>query len=556
MVISPLKIWSALFRQNLKTFGFVFISIVGLTALTWLSFNRTKNVLHGLIVSLVIHLLFGVVIAFVSNYNFFVHLWVFIVPSYAFVGIIYLYAMPKYEKPLSIWEYEYTYNRGKGKFRVNVKRGAIIYGAAGSGKTFTGYFPVFRWQAQNKISGVVYDHKDFELTEYFLWFNKKYGGLPFNIFAPHRPELSQSINPIAPRYIKDMNALTVMTLSLMQNLASDSKSSNAQYFINAGAGLIAGIIWRVKKENPSKCTLPHIASYIFQHSTEDYQAFLEQDIEAKILASTFIEGLANERLAGSIKGSVADAISKICRKEFFAIMEHDGVDLALNKIDNPTNLLLVNQPGFSKAFSPLLSLIFECCKIQMSVREQNPSAMVLDEAGMIWLNELYNIPALLRSFDIATIFGIQDMVQGKLLYSADEFKALQANLSTIIFGKANDPVTADYYEKLFGFVEEDKQSTSKKVGGFFGSSGDASVTTSKKEVRKVRAHEFMKIGEGEFYMIDDKGEDTFAKWDLIDWGSLKPPIVNKHWDEITLQNNFNRIIEEGLDILTPKEESY
>jgi TraM recognition site of TraD and TraG len=547
--MNPLKLWSALMHQNASTLLFVFGSAILLCVLTAFVIIKFKEL--GLMIAGGMQVIFGFILYFGFSYNFALHFWFFILPC-LFVGFIsFIATMDSSEdesEKKDPFDVVYTANNGQTKVIVNVKRGKIIYGAAGAGKTQTGYLPIFKWQAENKISGVVYDHKDFELTEFFLWMNKKYGGLPVFIFAPDKIDLSNSINVIAPRYIKTTAALDSMTKCLVTNLSSSKGGSNADFFINACAGILSGVTWRTKKENPDKCNLAHVSSFIMQNQAQVWIDYLQGDFESRVLASVFLDSIENERLVGSIKASLSDVVKNLTNKEMFAIIEHDEVDLALNKKESPANLILVNQPGYSKTYSPILSMVFECCKIQMSVRGQNPSCMTLDEAGMIWLNELYNIPALLRSFNIGTIFGIQDMVQGQLLYEMKEFKALQANLSTVMFGKANDNDSAEYYEKMFPFIDKEQESVStKKMSMLDTGKSDTRLTKSFKEVRKVRAAEFRKLSPGQFHLFDQNGEYYFNQWDTVENGVLQPK-TTKIWTESELVRNFERILSEGLNL--------
>lgn len=70
------------------------------------------------------------------------------------------------------------------------------------------------------------------------------------------------------------------------------------------------------------------------------------------------------------------------------------------------------------------------------------------------------IPATLRSYEISTIYVMQDKIQNELRYGEKVSKAILSNLSYQFFGKVNDPDTAKYYERFFQQV---KQKTSAPV---------------------------------------------------------------------------------------------
>lgn len=62
---------------------------------------------------------------------------------------------------------------------------------------------------------------------------------------------------------------------------------------------------------------------------------------------------------------------------------------------------------------------------------------------------MHRIPATLRSYDVATIYVMQDKIQNDMLYGEKVSKAILSNLSYQFFGKVNDQDTAKYYERFF-----------------------------------------------------------------------------------------------------------
>ena len=85
----------------------------------------------------------------------------------------------------------------------------------------------------------------------------------------------------------------------------------------------------------------------------------------------------------------------------------------------------------------------------------------MEEAPTLRLPNMHRIPATLRSYDIATVYVMQDKVQNEILYGDKISRAILSNLSYQFFGKANDPDTARYYERFFEIVKRPTKSVSK-----------------------------------------------------------------------------------------------
>jgi len=160
---------------------------------------------------------------------------------------------------------------------------------------------------------------------------------------------------------------------------------------------------------------------------------------------------------------------------------------------------VVNNPKYDASFSPVIATIIHTIVKQMSVRHRQSSFLMLEEAPTIRLLNMHRIPATLRSYDIATIYVMQDKIQNDMMYGDKGSKSILSNLSYQFFGKANDPDTARYYERFFELVLQQTKSVSRSEGLDF----DTRVTKGEREVAKIRASSFFKLKPGEFVVYAD-----------------------------------------------------
>jgi len=180
---------------------------------------------------------------------------------------------------------------------------------------------------------------------------------------------------------------------------------------------------------------------------------------------------------------------------------------------------------------------------QMSVRKQQASFILMEEAPTLKLLNMHRIPATLRSYDVATIYVMQDKIQNDMLYGDKASKAILSNLSYQFFGKVNDPDTAKYYERFFEFIK--MKTTSINRG--FNLNFDTRVTKGEREVSKRRAAIFFRLQQGEFVAFAD-GKDKKIQFKLQQIQKETPP--KKHqFSKKELQLNFDRIFREAIAIL-------
>ncbi|MBW8201946.1 type IV secretory system conjugative DNA transfer family protein, partial [Flagellimonas abyssi] len=404
-------------------------------------------------------------------------------------------------KPSKVFEVKL---RVKGRSLVlgNIRRGVSVMASAGSGKTESVIYGFLEHFKEQGFSGVIHDYKDFEITEMAcpLWKDQK---VPFHIvsFGP----IYHRVNPIAPRYLPDEESVHEVSRVLLENLMEhrdSDENSTSRFFKDAAEGLISGLIWRLKTEYPDFCTLPHVMALYQQLGTKSLIKFLRENLTSRAMADAFISGVGSERQTAGVMSTLANAIKKISTRKIFMVLSADEIPLDINNAENPSVIALVNNPQKDASLSPVIATIMHTISKQMSQRNRKPSFMLLEEASTLRLLNMHRIPATLRSYDIVSVYVLQDKVQNDMMYGEKASKAILSNLSYQFFGKVNDPDTARFYERFFELVKIPTRSVSKSSG----LSLERRITEGEKEVSKRRAEVFFRLKQGEFVVFAD-GKD-------------------------------------------------
>lgn len=426
----------------------------------------------------------------------------------------------------------------------NVRRGVSIIGAAGSGKTESVVYNFLKHFSKHSFCGIIHDYKSFELTEIAYPLFKK-GSVPFYIIS--FDTIYHRVNPIAPKYLPDEESVNEVSRVLLENLLEqkDSLSSGTTKFFNdVVEGLISGLIWKLKTGYPDYCTLPHLIATYQYLNTESLVKFLSSDLTSKAMADAFISGMESERQTAAVKSTLANAFKKISTHRIFMALSADEVPLDINNPENPAVVSVVNNPKFETAYSPAIATIIHTITKQMSEHNRESSFILMEEAPTIRLLNMHRIPATLRSYDIATIYVMQDKIQNELLYGEKASRAILSNLSYQFFGKVNDPDTAKYYERFFEIVKRQSISTSQSDGLDF----DTRITRSEREASKIRADVFFRLRPGEFISYAD-GKDQAVKFNLGKIEKKKPTRFLGH-SPLDIEENFKRIHLEVKSIFT------
>lgn len=471
-----------------------------------------------------------------------------IAPSFLIGLLIGISNVEKKAEPLV--DVEIRTRKGKRIIR-NVFAGVGIFGASRSGKTASAIYSLLLHFSKFNFSGLIYDYKNGELTEICL----PLFGERVKIFAIHKPDIGVRINPINPKYLYDEKDVTAVTKVLLDNLAGDSVNKGGDNFFDKTAeSLLSALILKFSLYHQHYCTLPHIIAFIlsvdFSLKTEEAKGlkdeaygtfeglrkFLTDDGRVRIQASSFVLGLASEKQTAGVISTLANSLRTVAFPEAFWALSGNELDLNINHKENQKVFTILNEPKSEEALTPVLATVLHTVTKQMMVRGQEPAFILLDEAPTIKLKNMARISATMASFKIATIYCAQDISQAVIQYTRDGFKAILANLSTLFFGRANDPDTGKFYEQYF---EPKKIKTHSRTKG----NSNASTTVGEREVPKIRAHEFTKFVPGQFaFLSGGKAEMIrFPKFD-IEVEALKDSNNQELRNRII--ENYRTIIEE------------
>ena len=428
----------------------------------------------------------------------------------------------------------------------NIRRGVSIIGSAGSGKTESVVYSFLKHFQKYQFCGVIHDYKHFEITEmaYPLFNSTK---LPFYIVS--FDTIYHRVNPIAPKYMVDEESVNEVSRVLLENLLEQREAvptGSTKFFNDAVEGLLGGLIWKLKTSHPKYCTLPHLIATFLYLDADNLLRFLSSDYTSKSMANAFISGKDSERQTAAVLSTLANALKKISTQRIFMGLSADEVPLDINHPNNPAVVSIVNNPKFEAAYSPVIATILHTITKQMSVRRQCHSFLMMEEAPTIRLLNMHRIPATLRSYDITTVYVLQDKIQNDLLYGDKASRAILSNLSYQFFGKVNDPDTAKYYERFFEIVKKPTTSINKSHTLNF----DTRITTGEREVAKIRADVFFRLKQGEFISFADGKERKiqFNAPTIV----RRLPEPKKAYSQAEIQANFERIHLEIRQLFQPK----
>ncbi len=350
---------------------------------------------------------------------------------------------------------------------VNPFRGTLLMGTPGSGKSFSVVNSYIRQHAAKGFSMVVYDFKFPDLakiTYYQYQLNKKKGVLnnkyKFNVINFSDIEYSKRINPLKREYIEILADATETSEALYESLQKgDKQGGNAEFFKTSAVNFLAACIYFFSRyENGKYSDLPHVLSFINQPYTDIFQTLFSNPELQSLLSpfKTAFDNQAFDQLEGQI-GSLKVQISRLATKESFWVFSGDDFNLKVSDPEDPSYLIIANNPKTQAMNSALNALIINRLTRLVNTKGNLPTSIIVDEAPTLYFYQIANLLSTARSNKVSVLLGLQEIPQLEEQYGKATAKTVTSVIGNVISGSARAKETLEWLQTIFGKVKQKRE---------------------------------------------------------------------------------------------------
>lgn len=346
-----------------------------------------------------------------------------------------------------------------------------VFGGSGSGKTSALLIPTLRvWKGNAFVIDISGDIiKNVSSNNAIVYDVEDPHTIPFNIFAP--------IDKLETEDEKN-EALEKLAFLLLPD--NPNINANAKFFHDEGRKILTASLICYYKQG---FDFIQIAEKVVRNSWKDL--FNDIDASDNMKATQYINSFmgANEANTAGCKQS-ADSVLKL-----FATNERikKGIRRPRKGELCYTPSILETKSVFIKIedakldlYAPILHIITAQTLEYLSAREnkKDPTILLcLDEFASLGKMEIIGALRKLRKKNVRIMVITQSLADLDLIYGMAERKAMMNNFLYKVILQANDTDTQEYFAKLIGEKEKEKQSITQRGGGIF-NSGDISTTSS------------------------------------------------------------------------------
>jgi hypothetical protein len=396
-----------------------------------------------------------------------------------------------------------TYNL-KGKMRrswinfINPRRGLLILGSPGSGKSWFIIENIIQQLSEKKFAQFVFDYKYPELTNLtyneYLKNRMNYSVQP-KFYCVNFTRPMHRLNPLYPTMMTDiidaMDASKTMLLSINKTWLN----RQGEFFVESPINLLAAVIWFLKKfEDGKYCTLPH-AIELLQLDYDKLFTVLNSEAEIQTLINPFIKSYLDDNMEtiDSQMASVKIPLGRLSSPMLYYILSGNDFTLDLNNPDEPKVFCLGNDPVKADALAPVVSLIVDRVNKIVNQPGKHKLATIYDEFATIRATSVLKVIGQGRSNDIICAIALQDYSQLKQVYSREEAEVIFNMTGNLISGQVSGE-TAKLLAERFPKTMQDRESLSIN-------SSDTSISRSKALEASIPPSTISTLSSGEFVGI-------------------------------------------------------
>ena len=380
---------------------------------------------------------------------------------------------------------------------VNARRGILILGSPGSGKTRFIIEPILRQLMAKGMALFVYDLKYDSLTRQVYGLFQEYCQLyppATQFYSIHFTDVSRShrCNLLAPATLEWLSDAIGASRTILLSMNKIWARQQGEFFVESAINFLAALIWYLRKYQEGRyCTLPHVIE-LAQAPYNELFSVLSLEPEVQMLITPFIETYKNGTLK-MLDGQIAGAripLGRLASPDVYYILTGDDFTLDINNPAAPKIFCLGGDVSRQEALAPVISLYIDRLNRLVNRPGKYPCALICDEFATLRAYSMADTIATARSNQIVPVMAFQDLHQLYIQYSREEADSILNIAGNVLCGQVGGE-TARWVSERFPKVQRERTGVSTN-------SSDTSINYSLQWEPMVTPATIANLSSGEF----------------------------------------------------------
>lgn len=207
--------------------------------------------------------------------------------------------------------------------------------------------------------------------------------------------------------------------------------------------------------------MPHVLSFLGRSYSEVFDILMQDDRIMSLMASFQSAYLnkANDQLEGMV-GTLRVNAARLVSPEAYWVFSGDDFDLKISDPNNPSYLVIANDPEKEQVIGSLNALILNRLVTRVNSKGNLPVSIIVDELPTLYFHKIDRLIGTARSNKVAVTLGFQELPQLEADYGKNGMQKIITTCGNIFMGAARNKETLEWAQNdVFGKAKQ----TSKSV---------------------------------------------------------------------------------------------
>jgi hypothetical protein len=208
--------------------------------------------------------------------------------------------------------------------------------------------------------------------------------------------------------------------------------------------------------------MPHVLSFL-GHPYDDVFDILMQDDKISSLMAPFqsaYKNKANDQLEGMV-GTLRVNAARLVSPEAYWVFTGDDFDLKISDRDNPSYLVIANDPEKEQVIGSLNALVLNRLITRVNSKGNLPVSIIVDELPTLYVHKIDRLIGTARSNKVAVTLGFQELPQLEADYGKVGMQKIITTCGNIFMGAARNKETLEWAQNdVFGKAKQTSTSIS------------------------------------------------------------------------------------------------
>lgn len=206
--------------------------------------------------------------------------------------------------------------------------------------------------------------------------------------------------------------------------------------------------------------MPHVLSFLGRSYNEVFDILMQDEKIMSLMApfQSAWQNKAMDQLEGMV-GTLRVNAARLVSPEAYWVFSGDDFDLKISDKDNPSYLVIANDPEKEQIIGSLNALILNRLVTRVNSKGNLPVSIIVDELPTLYFHKIDRLIGTARSNKVAVTLGFQDLPQLESDYGKNGMQKILTTCGNIFMGAARNKETLEWAQNdVFGKAKQTSKS--------------------------------------------------------------------------------------------------